>query len=63
MRPACSEAPGEDALLGMQAVLGLVEHHRLRPVDHLVRHFLAAMGGQAMHEHGVLLGGAPSAWR
>src|SRR6202035_5630991 len=30
------EAPGQNALLHMQAVLGLVEHHRLRAVDHLV---------------------------
>jgi hypothetical protein len=41
----------------MQAVLRLVEHHRLRPVDHLVGDFLAAMGRQAVHEDGV------RAWR
>jgi hypothetical protein len=28
--------PHEDALLGVQPVLGLVEDDRLRPVDHLV---------------------------
>ena len=35
----------------MQAVLGLVEHDRLRPVDHLVGDLVAAMGRQAVHEH------------
>ena len=50
------EAPGEDALLRVQAVLGLVEHHRLRAVDHLVGHLLAAVGGQAVHEDRVGLG-------
>ena len=50
------QAPGQDALLGMQAVLRLVEHHRLRPVDHLVGDLLAAMRRQAMHEHRVRLG-------
>ena len=34
----------------MQAVLGLVEHHRLRPVDDLGRHLFPAMRGQAVHE-------------
>src|SRR6185312_17420445 len=38
------EAPGEDGLLGVDAVLGLVEHHRARAVDHLLGHLLAAMG-------------------
>ena len=40
----------------MQAVLGLVEHDRLRPVDHLAGDLLAAMGRQAMHEDGIRLG-------
>ncbi len=40
------QAPGQDALLGVQAVLGLVEHDRLRTVDHLGGHFLAAMRGR-----------------
>ena len=31
------EAPFEDRLLHVQPVLGLVEHHRLRAVDHLRR--------------------------
>ena len=37
----------------MQAVFRLVEHHGLRPVDHLVGDLLAAMRGQAVHEDGV----------
>ena len=32
-----SRQPGEDRLLGVQAVLGLVPHHALRPVDDLAR--------------------------
>ena len=48
-----SQAPGENALLRVEAVLGLVEDHRLRTVHDLVRHLLAAMGGQAMHEDGI----------
>ncbi len=50
------QAPGENALLGVQAVLRLVEHHRLRPVDDLVGHLLAPVGGQAVHEQRVGLG-------
>src|SRR5262249_45279182 len=41
------QAPGQNAFLRMQAVLGLVEHDRLRPVDHLVRDLLAAVRRQA----------------
>src|SRR5215510_6138172 len=52
---AC-EAPGQDALLGMQPVLRLVEYHRLRAIDHVVRDLLAAVGGQAVHEDRVRLG-------
>ena len=40
----------------MEAVLGLVPDRRLRAVDHAGRDLLAAMGRQAMHEDGVLLG-------
>ena len=51
----------------MQAVLGLVPHRRLRAVDHLRRHLIAAMGGQAMHEDRILVRGfaitAPSTWK
>src|SRR5580693_2673814 len=55
--PAASlKAPGQNPLLRVQPVLGLVEHHRLRAVDHLVGDLLAAMGRQAVHEDGVGLG-------
>ena len=37
----------------MQPILGLIEHHRLRAVDHFRRHLLAAVGGQAVHEDGL----------
>src|SRR5580698_1045718 len=50
------QAPGQNALLRMQPVLGLVEHHRVRAVDHLVGDLLATMGGQAVHEDRVRLG-------
>ena len=52
----CVEAPGQNALLRVQAVFGLVEHDRLRAIDHLVGDLLAAMGGQAVHEQRVGLG-------
>src|SRR5665213_2748130 len=48
-----AQAPGKDALLRVQAVLGLLPHRRARPVDDLGGDFLVAMGGQAMHEDGV----------
>src|SRR4051794_34620224 len=48
-----AEAPGEDALLGMEPVFGLIEHDGLRPIDHLFGDLLATMGRQAMHEHGI----------
>ena len=47
------ETPGQNALLHVQAIFGLVEHHRLRTVDHLVGDFVAAMGGEAVHEQRV----------
>ena len=50
------QAPGEQTLLGMQAIFRLVEHHRLRSVDHLVGNLLAAMRRQAVHEQCVRLG-------
>src|SRR3954452_18698099 len=52
-----AEAPGEDALLGVQPVLGLVEHDRARAVHDLVGDLLAAMRRQAMHEDRLLAGG------
>src|SRR5438105_13526177 len=50
------KAPGQNSFLCMQAIFGLVEHHRLRTVDHLVGDFLAAMGRQAVHEERITLG-------
>ena len=35
---------------------GLLDDDALRAVDHFVGHFLAAMGGQAVHEERALLG-------
>ena len=40
----------------MQAVLRLIEHNGLRPIDDVSRHFRAAVRGQAMHEDGVFCG-------
>jgi hypothetical protein len=45
--------PSQHALLRVQPVLRLIEHHRLGPIDHLRRHFLPAMRGQAVHEDGI----------
>src|SRR5206468_10948447 len=56
-----TEAPEQNALLGVQAVLRLVPHRRLRAVDHAGRHPLAAVGGQAVHEDGAGLGGGHQA--
>jgi hypothetical protein len=50
------QAPGQNPLLRVQPVLGLVEHHRMRAVDHFVGDLFAAMRRQAMHEDGVRLG-------
>ena len=43
----------EDRLLDVEPVLRLVEDDRLRPVDDVRRHLLAAVGGQAVHEDGA----------
>lgn len=40
----------------MQAVFGLVVHDGVLAIDHGVRHFLAAGGGQRMHVVGNGLG-------
>src|ERR1700676_1713819 len=47
------KTPRQNTLLRVQAILGLVEHHRLRAVDHLVGDLVAAMRRQAMHEQCV----------
>ncbi len=52
---AAPEQPGQDALLHVHAVGGLLDDDALRAVDHLVGHFLAAVGRQAVHEDGALL--------
>src|SRR2546425_10691041 len=49
------EEPGQDRLLRVQAVLGLIEHDRLGPVDHLVGDLEPSMGRQAVHHDRVLL--------
>src|SRR5437868_901727 len=54
--PRRVKAPGQNPFLRMQAIFGLVEHHRLRAVDHLVGDLFAAMGRQAMHEQRIGLG-------
>src|SRR5436309_823733 len=51
-----AQAPGEDALLRVQPVFRLVEHHRLRPVHDLTGDLLAAVRRQAMHEQCIRLG-------
>src|SRR5215471_3680502 len=40
----------QDRLLHVHAVFRLVQHHRLRSVQHLRCNLMAAMRGQAMHE-------------
>src|SRR5690348_7291652 len=42
---AICHGEGHDGLGGMQAVLRFVVNHRLRPVDHVVGDFVAAVGG------------------
>ena len=56
-------APQQQRLLRVEPVLGLVPHRRLRPVDHRVGHFLAAMRGQAVEEDRARRGARPSAPR
>ncbi len=46
----------QNGFLRMQAVLGFIEHDRLRPVHDVGGHFLAAMRRQAMHEDGIFGG-------
>ena len=45
----CSSEPGEQRLLGVQPVLGLVPDDALRAVDDLGGDLLAAVGRQAVH--------------
>src|SRR6476469_11000843 len=55
-RRRSAEAPGEDALLRVQAIFRLVPDHRLRSVDDRGADFLAALDGQTVHEDGAGLG-------
>ena len=50
------QQPHHHGLLRVEAILGLVEHDRLRPIDDLVGDFLAAMRGQAVHHERVARG-------
>ncbi len=54
-RPFAHRA-GHDGLGGVEAVFGFWEDDRLRAVDHGVGYFRAAIGGQAVHVDGRLLG-------
>src|SRR5689334_14856001 len=53
-----SEHLEDHGLLGVQAVLGLVQHDRARAVQHGVGDLLAAMGRQAVHHQRRGLGEA-----
>jgi hypothetical protein len=52
-RRRVAQQPGEEGLLGVEAVLGLVPDHRLRSVKNLGRNLIAAVGGQAVKDDGV----------
>jgi len=45
------EEEGEGAAGGVEAIVGLLEHHRLGSVDDVGRHLDPAIGGQTVHEH------------
>src|SRR5215217_2750291 len=51
------EQPRQQRLLGVEAVLGLVEHGRVGAVHDLSGDLLAPVGGQAVQHHGVRGGG------
>ena len=50
------QQPGQDRLLGVPTVLGLVPDGALRAVDHLGGDLLAAVGGQAVQHDRVRVG-------
>src|SRR5690606_36223281 len=50
------EAPQQDGLLGVDAILRLVEHDRLRPLEHACAHLFAHMGRKAVKETRVRAG-------
>src|SRR5207248_8923618 len=47
------EKPVQEAPLGVEAVLGLLPHQTLRAFEHRRRDLFAAVGREAMEEHGV----------
>src|SRR5215471_13811883 len=51
-RSIAAEQADDDALLGVEPVLRLVEDQAPRPVEHGVGDLLAAMGGEAVHDEG-----------
>src|SRR6266542_1912721 len=53
-----SEQFQDDALLGVQAVLRLVEDHAPGPVEDGIRDLLAAVSGEAVHDERARLGEA-----
>ena len=46
------QQPGQNALLDVHAVAGLLHHHAVRAVQYLVGHLFAAAGRQAVEEIG-----------
>ena len=50
------QAPQQDRLLRMQAILGFVIDNRLGSIDHVIRDFLAAVCWQAVHEDRARIG-------
>src|ERR1051325_6472463 len=56
IRASSAQAPFENRLLRMKAVLRLIEDNALWTVDDIVGHFLAAMRREALHEDRVLFG-------
>src|SRR5512140_1302154 len=53
--PGLFHRQSHDGLLRVQAVLGLVEHDRFRPVHDLAGDLHVAVGGQRVHVDGVVL--------
>ena len=47
---------GDNCLLPMHAVFGLVKYDGLRAVDNFVGNFIAAVYGQAVHDQSVFTG-------
>src|SRR5271163_68989 len=50
---AAAQQQNHQRLLGMQAILCLLEDYGLRSVEYCIRNLSIAMRGQAVHEHGV----------